>query len=231
MLLDLLGYSIAKIKYTNNAFEDQLKLFNGKLNPVVFDVGAHHGESIKEYIKYFPNCRIFSFEPFEESYNMLKKNTQKYRSVLAIKKALGQKNEKTYLFTNQSSATNSLLNPTATNSYIDKLTKNVGITEVEVTTIKNMANKFNLSHIDILKLDIQGGELAALKGANKLLSEQKIKIIYTEIEFIEIYAKQPLFNDITTYLMSFNYKLYNIYNLHHTESGQLAWGDAIYLPK
>ena len=38
-----------------------------------------------------------------------------------------------------------------------------------------------LADIDILKMDIQGGEFSALRGAENLLKEKRIKLIYLEI--------------------------------------------------
>ena len=38
-----------------------------------------------------------------------------------------------------------------------------------------------MSAIDILKLDIQGGELMALRGAMRLLEAGNVSLIYTEL--------------------------------------------------
>jgi hypothetical protein len=37
-------------------------------SPTIFDVGAHHGESIKRYKKLFPSAAIHSFEPDVENF-------------------------------------------------------------------------------------------------------------------------------------------------------------------
>ena len=39
--------------------------------PLILDVGAHIGESVQFFKKIFPQCRIYSFEPFIESYKKL----------------------------------------------------------------------------------------------------------------------------------------------------------------
>jgi hypothetical protein len=48
--------------------------------------------------------------------------------------------------------------------------------------------------IDILWMDIQGGELKALQGLGSYISI--VDCIHTEVEFMDIYANQPLFRDV-----------------------------------
>ena len=55
----------------------------------------------------------------------------------------------------------------------------------------------NINNIDFIKLDIQGGEPNALKGAKSL---NKVLGLEIEIEFHKIYKNQPLFSDINTFM-------------------------------
>ncbi len=79
-------------------------------------------------------------------------------------------------------------------------------------------------------MDIQGSELLALEGTVQCLKQDKIAIIYTEVEFISIYKNQPLFLDIANYLNSQNYIIYGLYNFNYINN-QLAWCDAIFINK
>lgn len=51
-----------------------------------------------------------------------------------------------------------------------------------------------------MKLDIQGGELAVLQGAEKTLDQ--CLGLEIEVEFVQIYKDQPLFGDICALLGS-----------------------------
>ena len=83
-------------------------------------------------------------------------------------------------------------------------------------------------------LDMQGAELAMLKGATDLLST--IKLIYTEVEFIEAYKDQPLYKDIKLWLES---KGFQILALDFDEALALEgkvmpstgnyWGNALFI--
>lgn len=46
-----------------------------------------------------------------------------------------------------------------------------------------------------------------LKGAEQTLDNKKIDLIFVEVEFLELYEKQPLFHDISTYLHLKGYQL------------------------
>jgi hypothetical protein len=83
---------------------------------------------------------------------------------------------------------------------------------VDVITIEDFANQQGITHINILKMDIEGYELKALQGAESLLSQQRIDAIYTEVSLVPQYIGQPLFHDITEYLQKRGYYLYNIYD-------------------
>ena len=52
---------------------------------------------------------------------------------------------------------------------------------VQTQTLDNFCSNINIDNIDVLKIDTEGNELNVLKGAEKLLSEGKIKLIYVEI--------------------------------------------------
>ena len=45
--------------------------------PIIFDVGAHHGESIIEFKTLFPLSIIHSFEPDPDTFKILQANTFK----------------------------------------------------------------------------------------------------------------------------------------------------------
>ena len=85
-----------------------------------------------------------------------------------------------------------------------------------------------IDRIDILKMDIQGGEYEALKGLHKMLSQRKIDLIYSEVYFVEQYEGQPLFHDISLLLFQYGYQLQDIYNPIYG-NGCIAWADVIFV--
>ena len=103
--------------------------------------------------------------------------------------------------------------------------------DVEVTTLDAFAESEGLSHIDVLKLDVQGAEKLVLRGAQNLLRRRAIRLVATEVNFVDVYRSQALYHDVAAILAGHGYRLYDFYNFHYAEGrGQLQWGDAIFVP-
>ena len=87
---------------------------------------------------------------------------------------------------------------------------------------------------DFIKIDTQGTELDILKGGTALL-DCPIIGLEVEVEFIELYEKQPLFGDICSYLQSKGYEFFDFVNICRWERdkftlfGQAVFGDGLFL--
>jgi FkbM family methyltransferase len=206
-------------------------VYKDKEVKIVFDVGAHEGKITQRMNDAFEGASIYAFEPFPGSYKKLLEKEHLSNRIKSFQSALSSCKGSSTLFVNSFSETNSLLPSNHLNSAIDQLTSNINEISIETLTLDDFCLQHNIDHIDLLKLDTQGSELKVLEGGEKLLRSQSIKAIYCEVEFMEIYQQQPLFDEIFRYLKGFDYYLYNFYNLNSIETGQLAWADALFLAK
>ena len=197
-------------------------------NPVVFDVGASDGSSIKDFKKLFPGSSIYSFEPFPASFGNIEFLSKSYKNVKVFQLALSDNDGFRDFYLNKSKATSSLLKPKKTGSFMDEHAVFEKCIQVQTSKLDTFLEENNIQQIDILKIDVQGGELMLFEGAEETLKARKIKIIYTEIWFIEGYEGQPLYHDIASYLKKFGYSPFGIYNMHYRDDGQFLWGDAIF---
>jgi hypothetical protein len=134
------------------------------------------------------------------------------------------------LHVNHNADTNSLLKTAKTGLNSDKQAATLTQATVNTITLDSYARDNNHKRIHILKLDIQGSELSALKGASELLHSGRIDIIFCEAYFIQQYSDQPLFFEIATYLSQFEYHLQDFYNPYYG-NGSLAWCDALFIRK
>ena len=93
---------------------------------------------------------------------------------------------------------------------------------------------------DMLKIDIQGGELMAMQHAEELL--QSVLVIQTEVEFLPMYVGQPLFTDLDLFLRQRGFVLHRFFpavsrvitpmlvgNDVYAGMSQLLWADAIFV--
>ena len=68
-----------------------IKKENGSKISIFLDVGAHRGESIKIFKKYFELNKIFAFEPSSENFDKLKNEFKNIEHLKIFNIALGEK--------------------------------------------------------------------------------------------------------------------------------------------
>jgi FkbM family methyltransferase len=226
MCLNIFGYEIKRVPrqltYHNNAYCDQKMLLLGD-NPVIFDVGANIGQTAIEYNKIFDNPKLYCFEPFANSFDILSETTRINSETKSFKIAISNSTGKALLPSSDESQ-----------SYVRKeWVESLGSVSVDTITLDDFTKQQNIDKINILKMDIQGSELKALQGGGGLLQNHQIDIIYTEVLFVNLYDGQCFFCDIQNFLQDFGYQLYGLYDLCYgntlNRSGDLAWGDAIFI--
>ena len=218
----------------NNIFgrmanRDKYQDIKGKINtdtPIIIDAGANVGNITALFQQQYKCPTIYAFEPIPELTEGLQKRFEGHANIYIIPKAVGAET-KTISFNLVNNLVSSSIFPV---SDIKKHYhgEKVGIKQILNVNMVRLDEALNgIDGIDILKLDLQGYELEALKGCGDLLKD--IKIVTTEIEFVPLYESQPLFGDIDIYLRSNGFKLLNLYELWTQQDGQLTAGDAVYL--
>jgi FkbM family methyltransferase len=234
--LSLSGYKIEKIRgvvggITRNVFEDQVTLLQSIPVSTILDIGAHEGQTYYTYRSLFPAAKIYSFEPSPSLFVALTLAQGNDKKAEAHQLAVSETQGKQIFHLNQSSGTNSLLKSgeKAAEYYAPGLFDSKSEVEVETTTIDQFMAHHAISELSILKLDIQGAELMALKGATENLRKKTIALIFLEVEFVYLYANQALFHQVCSFLEEMGYAFYNLYNLHSGAKGQLVAGDALFV--
>jgi len=211
--------------------------------PIIFDVGANVGQTLKTFKQIWPESIIHCFEPIEEFYDVLLKNSLKYEEVSCHNFAFGDKDLENVKFYYHE------IQPMLSGVY--KLNSNskdsIGINEPDLAGLKegdfmNNANQeitvkqhkldtfvgyWDIPKIDILKLDTQCSEAKILKGAEEPL--KKTSVVLTELNFYDLYTRNLSFYDIEQYLKPAGFKLYDIsYISKNPLNGRTDWVDVIY---
>lgn len=149
-----------------------------------------------------PKGKVFAFEPHPYNYNLFLKSIEanEYNNIIAIQKAVSDKIEKTTFFIDPNS-------PYGHTIYDPK----DGWKSVEVETItldeffKDKDNKVN-----IIKMDIEGAEMAALQGMKKILKKNRKLRIFTEFYPKRLESAGCYPEDFLNELKKYGFKLFNI---------------------
>ena len=230
----LAGYKLVKGRalLQQDPFEMQRRLLktSNDRELTIFDIGANRGQTARRYRAKFPNAQIHCFEPFPESVAALEQHFATDPKIRIVPKAVTDTTGPATFHVNAQTDTNSLLpRPTSDRRYYPKTAGPKDTIEVETINLDDYVSENNLAGIDILKFDIQGGELNALRGATELLGSGQVSLIYTEIMFITHYVDAPLYHELASYLADFDYSLFDVYNLERATNGQLRYGDALFV--
>jgi FkbM family methyltransferase len=196
----------------------------------IFDVGANVGQTTSELRRRFPGAFIHAFEPTPTS---REKYLRQHGSDIRVKLwpcAIASQPGRATFNINRRSMTNSLLTAAASSAEWvgeDNVT-NVDRIEVEVRTLDEFCGANQITRIDILKLDIQGSELDALRGAAGLFQRKSIRYVCLEAPFVLLYDRQAFFHEIRGFLAAHGCELYGLFKLARHESDRLLFADALF---
>ena len=185
-----------------------------KRNATLFDVGAHHGESINKFIKYFDFSSIHSFEASNKNFKHLKIKFKKNQQNKIFLNNFGlsdlNKSLKIKEFMETSSTTLSGINQNS--KYYKRKIKVLGLKEnkkiynnsdVKLNRLDNYCEEKKINKIDLLKIDTEGHEYFVIKGSTNALT--KIKYIYFEHHYDDMLIKGYKYSDIHDFLKKYNF--------------------------
>jgi FkbM family methyltransferase len=208
--------------------------------PVIFDIGAHHGESIDYLRKFFPKGTIYSFEPDPDSFSILSNKKSSTNKLYNL--ALSDRSGSSIFYRNKISHTNSL-NKVNINSQDsiraqnEKLLQNSSYlkeinAEIKINTITldEFIDTNSIELIDLLKVDVQGAEEKVFKGAVNSLS--KIQSIIVEISLYDFYENGASFLSIEKLLVPAGFELFSILEISQNPmNGRTDWAEVLYRKK
>jgi len=206
--------------------------------PIIFDVGAHFGESVTFLKKAFPNSFLYSFEPDPDSFSVLTSSVIEKSQCFNI--ALSDVDGTACFYRNSISHTNSLhkVNTNSKDSIgIANATESGDLSffegfnhEIDVPTVRldTFASQHAIVSIDLLKIDVQGAECSVLKGGANIL--EKTKAIILEISFFDYYEKQTNFMDVEKIIHPLGFRLFTISEISNNPmNGRTDWVEVIYI--
>ncbi len=211
-------------QFHTDAFTAQKLILRNQIVSTIFDVGANKGQSIAQYRKLYKNAQIVSFEPFSEVMEVLKKRNSNDNNLTTVPAAVSNKSGTQSFFTSVHTTMNSL----SKLADVDENEQQEII--VPTITLDEFCLEKSIEHIDILKMDIQGGELNALEGASELLKNNQIDVVYTELLFRKMYEDQAIAFQIYDKMHHNGYQLFGYYSMRvNPKNNIISHGNAIFV--
>lgn len=164
---------------------------------VIFDVGASIGDytrmCVDELKRSQRTYQLFAFEPTQFSFADLLRTFIDNKNVHPMHCGLGSQQGETvmYLPWARSAAASAILG--VVDLWADQqYSQNMQTETVAIDTVDGVMEQGGIKRIDFLKLDVEGMELDALKGAQKALAAGAIKFIQIEISAASLKNKVSL---------------------------------------
>ncbi len=195
----------------------------------ILDVGANEGQFAKRLIELGYRGKIFSFEPIAGVYHTLLKNASPYSGWETINMGIGSQPGELLLNISENLASSSLFPVDKKSLDADPTTRATHQERIKLTTIDAfMSGQGSLDKELLLKLDVQGFELEALKGAIHNLS--KFRLIQVELSFIKIYEGAPLYREVIDFLEEHNFEVFTfIPAFVDVKTGRMLQADGIFI--
>lgn len=209
--------------YASNKYDIEIfkSIINGRYsipechvedNDIILDCGAHIGSF--SYVASKKASLIFAFEPLPLTYNLLTKNITLWdiKSIIPVKKCIFSSNKKINLLFDLYRIDGSTLIKSRAKKLISPKT-----IKTECITIDNFVKKKNLRKIDFIKMDIEGSEIEAIRGARNVIKKFKPRMAIAAYHFSQDKIRIPEF--ILSIRSDYKYKLVN--KSHNKSFGDL----------
>ena len=190
----------------------------------LIDVGAHHGDTISEFLKIFQIKKIYAFEPSKKNFEKLKKKTEKIEKQNSVKikiypYGLGKKNDIMQLTEITDGVSNTFNNLNMNSKYLKKkkfITTFFGMKRfikdevpTKIIPLKEIIKEEKIERIDLIKIDTEGFEYNTLVGMDREI--KKVRFVLFEHHYDNMIIKNYKFKDIHTLLIDNGFqKVYKI---------------------
>lgn len=152
---------------------------------IVFDIGAHKGTFTKTISDKY-GCRIFAFEPIDVFYEQLVKVTKEMQNVVCLNVGLGASDRKEKF----------RIKGDMTGRYADSEKES----EVDIRNIGWPMELIGLKDVDLIKINIEGGEFELLEYIIGIGLQTKFKNIQVQFHPV-VPLCQERYNTISSELL------------------------------
>jgi FkbM family methyltransferase len=223
------GWRAPNLRAYRNAWNSRLHLLPGDLDldgGLVIDLGANEGNFTNAVLTFAPRARVIAVEPAPEPLARLRARFADKPSVQVVGKAVSDRSGTAELHLTGHDHNSSLHRPRGEMQtlYEDPGWSVVGDLTVETTSLDDLVGADE--QIAVIKLDVQGGELAVIEGGESAL--QRTQAVLMEVTFVSHYEDDADFQRLNRELLERGFALTALSEPGRTRRGEVTWADACY---
>lgn len=171
-----------------------------KKNDIIIDIGTNIGQTAMTFAKLGgENAQILGFEPDPVNYSKATTNLQlnSFKNIQYFNIGIGSKTEELNLKINSVS-----------NRGGNRIDKSNGSDSfpIKVDTLDNIIQSLQIKNVHLIKIDIEGFEFEALKGATETIRKHK-PVLYIEIDDDNLKDQGSSAKEVIGFIQTFNYKI------------------------
>jgi len=176
----------------------------------VLDVGANSGQYARHLRSIGYRGRIICYEPVSAAHASLSKWAKKNPgTTVAPRQALGEEAGSIAINVAANSESSSILTVSDTHVQSEPSARPIAVETVPVNRLDTVALDYlSAASRVFLKIDVQGYELAVLRGAAKLLP--MIQGLQLELSLFPLYKGEPLYREVIDVVESLGYTLHDL---------------------
>jgi FkbM family methyltransferase len=188
----------------------------------VLDVGANVGDVADAALQNYPHSKVICFEPVSQTFEILQKRLAKYSDRAHLhKSALSDKSGQDEINITTFHGANSIEPQARFHQKLNPHVRELHKEKIELVMLDDVAINFPTQKIDILKIDVEGHEIAVLRGGLKFIAGS-VDVIIIEVSLMRdsSWEDQALF-EIFSLLQKAGFRLVNIMDLHRAKGDEL----------
>lgn len=190
---------------------------------VIVDGGAHKGKWTQTVSEFFPTSKFIMVEPNPTVYNHIKDTISSTIQHTVVTAALGESKGRLKLNI-WDDVDKDLVGSSLCGHVRGEAAKQV---EVDIVPLDSLIEVYN-EVPNLVKLDLQGYEIHALKGATQTLAKAELFII--EFGLLDAYVDRTSVRDLINFMHDFDYSLYDLIDFHYRPyDNALTGGDFFFL--
>jgi len=192
----------------------------------VVDIGANRGQFSLAVRRWAPGAQVVAFEPLAAPADRFRKVFQDDSKVVLHQAAIGPEAGEAIIHVSAADDSSSLLPISQLQQRLFPGTGEVRTETIKVGRLADFVSTKEIAGPALLKLDVQGFELEALRGCEDLL--ECFACVYAECSFVELYSGQALAHDVIEWLARHGFILTGVYNPCYEKKGKTVQGDFLF---